>query len=183
VKHLVSLLLSITFFSFFSLAARSSEWGCEVLLCAASSNPSWHGVETCHAPMEKLISAMKKPGFSWPICPEGGAGEPGYEKYADCPAGWRPTAGENQRDQSFSGEESRCTRKVVTRKGGHGSSGFSGDGRTESTADGATRVYSGNSPCEYTEYKPRALRSEQYYFDIRDEATGQPNRVWFNLRK
>jgi hypothetical protein len=183
VKHLVSLLLSITFFSFFSHAARSSEWGCEVLLCAASSNPSWHGVETCHAPMEKLISAMKKPGFSWPICPEGGAGEPGYEKYGQCPTGWAPTAGEGRRDQDFSRERSRCMRKGVTCKGGHSFSHFSGDGRTESTAHGATRVYFGNSSCVYTEYKPRALRSEPYYFEIIDEATGQPNRFWFNLRK
>ena len=46
--------------------AAASEWGCEVLLCASSSNPSWRGVPACHPPMTRLISAMKKPGFHWP---------------------------------------------------------------------------------------------------------------------
>ena len=50
--------------------AEASEWGCEVLLCASSSNPSWRGVPACHPPMYRLISAMKGWGFSWPTCPE-----------------------------------------------------------------------------------------------------------------
>ena len=54
--------------------AAASEWGCEVLLCASSSNPSWRGVPACHPPMNRLISAMKKPGFDWPTCPEAGTG-------------------------------------------------------------------------------------------------------------
>lgn len=28
--------------------AQASDWGCEVLLCASSSNPSWRGVPACH---------------------------------------------------------------------------------------------------------------------------------------
>ena len=67
--------------------ATASEWGCEVLLCASSSNPSWRGVSACHPPMNRLISAMKKPGFDWPTCPEAGTGSPGHERYADCPEG------------------------------------------------------------------------------------------------
>lgn len=59
--------------SAFSGSGTASEWGCEVLLCASSSNPSWRGVPACHLPMYRLISAMKRPGFSWPTCPEGGA--------------------------------------------------------------------------------------------------------------
>lgn len=69
--------------------AAASEWGCEVLLCASSSNPSWRGVSACHPPMNRLISAMKKPGFDWPTCPEAGTGSPGHERYADCPEGYR----------------------------------------------------------------------------------------------
>jgi hypothetical protein len=183
VKCLVAMLLSIAFSSLPSHHAQASEWGCEVLLCAASSNPSWHGVETCHPPMEKLILAMKTPGFSWPTCPEGGAGKPGYVKYANCPAGWAPAAGDDPRDKGFSGEASRCTRQVMTCRGGRGFSRFTGKGYTETMADGVTRVYAGDSSCVYTEYKPRALPSEPHYFDIKDEATGQPNRFWFDLQK
>lgn len=52
--------------------AQDASWGCQILLCAASKNPSWQGVGYCVPPMQKLISAMKKPGFSWPICEEAG---------------------------------------------------------------------------------------------------------------
>ena len=54
----------------FTYDVEASEWGCEVLLCASSSNPSWRGVPACHPPMNRLISAMKKPGFDWPTCHE-----------------------------------------------------------------------------------------------------------------
>jgi hypothetical protein len=62
--------------------ASASEWGCTILLCAASSNPSWHGVAECRPPMQRLISAMRRSGFSWPTCPEGRTGKPGYELIA-----------------------------------------------------------------------------------------------------
>jgi hypothetical protein len=57
--------------------AEASEWGCKVLLCASSSNPSWRGVPACHPPMYRLISAMRRPGFSWPTCPRGRNGQTG----------------------------------------------------------------------------------------------------------
>lgn len=46
--------------------ASASEWGCEVLLCAASSNRSWQSIASCRPPMEKLISAtmQRKPKSS-----------------------------------------------------------------------------------------------------------------------
>lgn len=70
--------------------AQEAPWGCEVLLFAASSAPSWHGVSYCVRPMTKLIAAMKLPGFSWPICPGAGTGAPGIEVYEECPVGYRP---------------------------------------------------------------------------------------------
>jgi hypothetical protein len=71
-----------------AVPASASQWGCKVLLCASSSNPTWRGVAACHPPMERLIDAMKRPGFSWPTCPEAGTGKPGYQRYAPCPAGY-----------------------------------------------------------------------------------------------
>ncbi len=182
-KYVLLLMLSVAFPSLLATPANASEWGCEVLLCASSSSPSWRGVDTCHPPMEKLISAMKKPGFSWPTCPEGGAGKPGYEKYAECPTGWTPTAADDARGQGVSREQSRCARRVTTCKGGYSYSGSSGGGRTETMADGVTRVFSGNNSCVYTEYKRRPPRSDPYYFDIKDEMTGQPSRFWFSLQR
>jgi hypothetical protein len=70
-----------------SAKAEDASWGCQILLCAASQSPSWHGVPYCVPPMKRLISAMAKPGFSWPICHEAKAGKPGYEPYEECPAG------------------------------------------------------------------------------------------------
>ncbi|SDN95936.1 hypothetical protein [Ensifer sp. YR511] len=161
--------------------AETSEWGCEVLLCAASSNPSWHGVPQCHPPMEKLISAMKQPGFSWPICPEGGAGEPGYEHYADCPAGWTPTAGEKNSEYPSKDELSRCIRKVSTCKDGRSHFGNRDRVRTELTKDGVSRVYSGWGSCHYQEFKPRTPRERPYFFDIDDQKTGKATRYYFDL--
>lgn len=89
--------------------AEDASWGCQVLLCAASKNPSWHGVAYCVPPMTKLIAAMKEPGFSWPICHEANAGKPGRENYEDCPAG--TTVGySSQGDGGWRGEPDRCTK-------------------------------------------------------------------------
>ncbi|URK89453.1 hypothetical protein LP421_34290 (plasmid) [Rhizobium sp. RCAM05350] len=55
--------------------------------------------------------------------------------------------------------------------------------RAEATADGLTRGFSGNNSCVYLEYTWRPLRSDPYYFDIKDEITGQPSRFWFSLQR
>lgn len=44
-------------------SAEDASWGCQVLLCAASQNPSWHGVPYCVPPMTRLIAAMKRAGL------------------------------------------------------------------------------------------------------------------------
>jgi hypothetical protein len=90
VARLTSIAAVLSVAAWLSLGDRveASEWGCEVLLCASSLNPSWRGVPACHPPMYRLISAMKGWGFSWPTCPEAGTGQPGYEVYDECPAGW-----------------------------------------------------------------------------------------------
>jgi hypothetical protein len=136
--------------------AEASEWGCEVLLCASSSNPSWRGVPACHPPMYRLISAMKGWGFSWPTCPEAGTGKPGYEAYAECPLGW----GVGSSNQYHGvGQGDLC---VQVRNSGPSDFG-------------------GRDGCEQTVTMPRPLREDPYYFDIRDDA-GSVMRHWFNLR-
>jgi hypothetical protein len=180
-KNRFALITWLAFTGFTSAPADASEWGCEVLLCAASSGPSWRGVESCHPPMEKVISAMKKPGFSWPTCPEGGAGKPGYEQYGDCPAGWAPTDGDL--GSTFSRGKSRCMRAVNQCNGGRRLFGSSNGGQSRTKEDGVTRIFSGASSCSFTEYKARPLRSAPYYFDIKDETDRQTNRFWFNLER
>lgn len=142
--------------------AIASEWGCEVLLCASSSNPSWRGIPACHPPMERLISAMNRPGFSWPTCPEAGTGSPGYEQFEDCPAGWAEADDLNS-DRHF-GVKSHCSRLV----------NVCGDGRR-------VRFGRDGDGCVRTEHMARAQRQEPYYFDIKDETVGKLSRHWFNL--
>jgi hypothetical protein len=161
---------------------EASEWGCEILLCAISDNPSWQGVATCQAPMQRLIAAMKQPGFSWPTCPEGGAGIPGYEKYADCPVGWTPSPGDGA-DHGGQSEPSRCSLEVdecrSTRprpESGTGSSRFVGDGDV-------MRVYPDHGSCRDTETSARPLRDKPYYFDFKDEADAVETRHFFSLSK
>lgn len=164
--------------------AVADEWGCEVLLCAASSDPSWHSVPECHPPMDRLISEMKKPGFSWPTCPEGGAGKPEYEPFAECPAGWSPTSGEDGRDGFARSEMSRCTRTMTDCRNGRNRFGGNGDhARTEVGEDGITRVYDDGWRCGYREYMSRPRRQQPYFFDIRDPQTQANSRFYFDLNK
>jgi hypothetical protein len=181
-KYLLTLIASMAFAGLAVTPAYADEWGCEVLLCAASSDPSWRGVESCQPPMERLISAMKKPGFSWPICPEGGAGEPGYERYSECQSGWTPTSGDDDRGTNSRGGQSRCMRRVNQCNGGH-FFGSSDGGSRQTTTDGVTRVYNSSNSCSFTEYKARPLRNDPHYFDIKDETTGQSSRFWFSLER
>lgn len=138
--------------------AQASQWGCEVLLCASSSNPSWRSVPACHPPMHRLISAMRRTGFSWPTCPEAGAGKPGYEKYAECPAGWR--VGYSEYGRGGPQEPDLCTQVTDTCRG-----------RFTSFDD-----------CRQIVSMPRLLRDAPYYFDVRS-GDGVTTRHWFNLRK
>ncbi|RWL92545.1 MAG: hypothetical protein EOR68_26190 [Mesorhizobium sp.] len=137
------------------VGTQASEWGCEVLLCASSSNPSWHGVPACHPPMDRLISAMSGWGFSWPTCPEAGAGPPGYEKYADCPAGW--SVGYSEVGHGMRSEPDLCVQK----------------GRN---------TCSRREGCSDTISMPRPSRGDPYYFDI-SAKDGSVSRHWFNLRR
>lgn len=137
--------------------AEASEWGCEVLLCASSSNPSWRGVPACHPPMHRLISAMKGWGFSWPTCPEAGTGKPGYEAYEECPAGWSVSSSNQDHGAA---QQDICVQIRNTCPSGFG----------------------GRDGCEQTITMPRPLRQDPYYFDITHD-DGEVSRHWFNLRR
>lgn len=155
--------------------AEDASWGCQVLLCAASQSPSWHGVPYCVPPMTRLIAAMTEPGFSWPICHEANAGKPGHETYDDCPAG--TTVGySSQGDNGWRGEPDRCVKTVdVCRSPGlHGSdAGLRGSVIRRSFGE------QGNSCIEQIA-TPRPRRADPYFFDIPDDS-GVKQRFWFNL--
>ena len=147
--------------AWFSLAseAQAGEWGCEVLLCASSSNPSWRGVPACRPPMYRLISAMGNWGFRWPTCPEAGTGTPGYEQYADCPAGWSVGYSDNHRGARS--EPNRCT--LVRNACGNRYGGRRDD-------------------CRQIVSIARPRREKPYYFDI-PNSDGRVTRHWFDLKK
>ena len=144
--------------------AEDAEWGCQVLLCAASKNPSWHGVPYCVPPMRKLITAMSKPGFSWPICHEAKSRKPGHETYEDCPAGTTVGYSSAGGDNNWRGEPDQCIKTVnVCGTSGH---------YFNSNRDGES--------CIQQVATPRPRRADPYYFDIPNEDGGK-ERFWFNL--
>ncbi len=143
----------------------ASEWGCEVLLCAASSNPSWRGVPACHPPMTKLIAAMRRPGFSWPTCPEGGTDVPGYEQYGECPADFR-VGYSNRGDSGINRDPDLCVKTIDTCN-----DGFNHFGRES------------DRQCIQTITLPRPHRQEPYFFDIKNDTSGQSERHWFELNR
>lgn len=153
----IATILSVAAWVSLTDRAEASEWGCEVLLCASSSDPSWRGVPACHPPMNRLISAMGKWGFSWPTCPEAGTGRPGYERYDECPAGW--TVGSSNQDHG-AGQGDLCIQVRNSCPSGYG----------------------GRDGCQETVTMARPRREYPYYFDI-TAGDGKVTRHWFDLRK
>ncbi|MCT2581293.1 MAG: hypothetical protein E5X23_15665 [Mesorhizobium sp.] len=156
--------------------AQDASWGCQVLLCAASQKPSWYGVPYCVPPMKKLIAAMSKPGFSWPICHEAKAGTPGRVMYEDCPAGTKVSYSTRGRE-GIRGEPDQCVKTVnvckerLSRKTGSDDNGII-----------SYRRYSGRDgeSCIQTVSTPRPRRVNPWFFDIPNDK-GVEERFWFNL--
>ena len=148
-------------------ARAEDEFGCKVLLCAASENPSWRGVPYCVPVMAKLYSMMKAWSFTWPVCSTAGTGGPGYEPYDNCPEGW-------QANVIGTGSSSG-----VLSVGGHGSGQHVCQRYTQSffgcEDDNRSSVISDNASCLQTILRP--MRADPYYFDIPEH-----KRVYFNVR-
>jgi hypothetical protein len=155
--------------------AQDASFGCKILLCVASQNPSWQGVPYCVPPVLKLLAIRKvHPGY-WPSCPEAGTGKPGYSEYDDCPAGSTPTtiqrgtSGDNGRTRSIPGCEKpvqvACSTLI--------------DRDSPGSYARAQRV--ANQICTTTQTFARPERKDPYYFDIRDKQTGKVSRHYFNL--
>lgn len=152
-------------------------WGCQVLLCAASSNPSWHGVPYCVPPMTKLIKAMAKPGFSWPICHEAKSGKPGYQPYEDCPSGFKEASNMSDRGAMLSNRCEKtintCTNKIREQ-----------NKELQQYKDVQYRDIGnsdrGNS-CRKVVSIARPMRNDPYFIDIPDYQ-GLKGRYWFNLK-
>lgn len=159
VFRLTSMVLTLSTVWLLASADRSlpSEWGCEVLLCASSSNPSWRDVPACHPPMSRLISAMSHVGFQWPTCPEASTGKPGYERYEECPAGWSIGYSLDRRRASKDADLCIGIREKCDIRGKE------------------------SARCDEPISMARPLRSKPYFFDIPD-GEGQVTRYWFDLK-
>ena len=150
--------------------AYASEWGCKVLLCSADEQ-GWQSNPSCHPPMLKLIACHFKTfgACPWPTCPESGQGEPGNEKYADCPTGWSPATPTNTRDDSlvsFNNEQSIC-QKIVENCG---SGRLIFDRETQNN-------------CRRTVEMSRPLRDKPYFWDLVNDETGGVTRTYFDLNR
>lgn len=162
--------------------AADASWGCQVLLCAASENPSWHGVPYCVPPMTKLIAAMKLPGFSWPICSEGKAGKPGREDYEPCPTGWTATSSDTSSGHGSSSVQNVCTRNLGSCNSRTNRNVSKGTNEGVVTQEVYSDSGHNNSSCSIIQTQPRKARSKPYYFDI-PNSKGVKQRFWFDLNK
>ncbi|MBP2450082.1 hypothetical protein [Rhizobium leguminosarum] len=171
--------------------AQDAEWGCQILLCAASQNPSWHGVPYCVPPMKKLIAAMSKPGFDWPICHQAKAGEPGREEFEECPAGSHPASSSNGDDHGLRrDEQDQCVRIVdrcenrneFNRLYGNDEANEQGRITVEVIRNGRDdSLLRRDDGCSVKITSPRARRANPWFFDIPNDK-GVKERFWFNLR-
>ncbi|MGN7882541.1 hypothetical protein [Ensifer sp. 22460] len=166
--------------------AQDAEFGCRILLCAASQNPSWQGVPYCVPPMKKLIRDMAKPGFSWPICHEAKAGKPGHEQYEECPAGSSVGYSESGREGA-NRTPNKCV-QIVDRCENRGDfQARYGDADANDRANIKVRtLHNGrgnlsDSGCKVQITMPRPQRSNPYFFDIPNDKDDK-ERFWFNLR-
>jgi hypothetical protein len=66
--------------------AQDASFGCKVLLCALSTNPSWTGVPYCGPLMSQLFGILNN-GGSWPICDAANVSPVGYNPYGACLGG------------------------------------------------------------------------------------------------
>lgn len=140
--------------------AQDASFGCKVLLCAASTAPSWSGIPYCVPVMHDLFRRLAH-GGGWPSCSEGNASGLRYEPYEPCPAGMTPAQG-----------------------------GSEGSGGVTPAANGSLCVdfskprqvcFGGDGGCS-TEYPTtsRALRSDPYFVDISTANGAQ--RFYFSLQ-
>ncbi|MGO4450441.1 hypothetical protein AB4Y96_16085 [Phyllobacterium sp. TAF24] len=162
--------------------AADASWGCQVLLCAASESPSWHGVPYCVPPMQKLIAAMSLPGFSWPICKEGNAGKPGLEPYEPCPAGWTATSSDSSSGHGSSSAQNVCTRSLGRCNSKAARNTVRGAGTSIETKEVYAESGHNGSSCQIVQTQPRKLRAKPYFFDI-PNSKGVKQRFWFDLNK
>lgn len=144
--------------------------------------------------MKRLIAAMAKPGFDWPICHQAKAGEPGRQEFEDCPAGARPTSSNDGNDNGLRrrNEEDQCVR-IVDRCENRGEyNRLYGDEDANQRNGVTVRPISGNSDhfvkrdnryngCKVQVTSPRPRRANPWFFDIPNDK-GVKERFWFNLR-
>jgi hypothetical protein len=193
-KHLLYAAAGLAALAFAPTGAKAQDasWGCQILLCAASQSPSWHGVPYCVPPMKKLISEMAKPGFDWPICHEAKAGEPGREKYEECPAGFKVgyTESGNHDDFNRDREPNRCVQTMNRCENREEFRALYGDEEaneragitvSSSTVNSAALTANRSTGCTVQISTPRPRRTNDWYFDIPNDK-GVKERFWFNLR-
>jgi len=164
--------------------AEEASWGCQILLCAASQSPSWHGVPYCVPPMTKLIKAMAKPKFKWPICQEAETGKPGFEPFEACPDGMTAVSSSDGGLSFGFDNKDQCTKTVNQCLNRAAFRTQYGDSR-ENDRNGITikKLEQGgknSNECMVQVTQPRPRRADPYYFDIPNDQ-GVKQRNWFNL--
>jgi hypothetical protein len=177
-----------------SAKAQDAEFGCQVLLCAAATNPSWPSIAYCVPVMNQLFAMMRSLRFRWPVCTAAGTGAPGYEPYQPCPTGWQET-GQNTQAGSIAdgggdtgvsssmraGGNDLCARRLPQQPSGRPLQASVPGGQVQCSAGDGDNGGVINSGQVCIEYMPRPRNERPYYFDMRN-TEGNQFRVWFNVR-
>lgn len=149
-----------------SLGAKANaQWGCEVLLCAASANPAWQGVPYCVPPMTRLIRHLSE-GGDWPECPSSGA-QLGYEPWLACREGFRPARRDERGDDGAVSQSIEVCRSLNTQRV-----------CSVEREDGEARIVCREVHDEYL----RQPHPKPYYYAIR-AADGSLGRHHFSLSR
>lgn len=166
--------------------AEEASWGCQILLCAASQTPSWHGVPYCVPPMKKLITEMAKPKFKWPICEEAKTGKPGFEPLEACPDGMTAVSSNDGQSSGLGfgfDNKDQCTKTVnqcLNRAAFRTQYGDSKENARNGVIITSMSQKNDDDGCTVQITQPRPVRADPYYFDIPNEQ-GVKQRNWFNL--
>ncbi len=114
---------------------------------------------------DKAYSRNAPTGIFLAHLPGGGTDVPGYEQYGECPADFR-VGYSNRGAGGINRDPDLCVKTIDTCN-----DGFNHFGRES------------DRQCIQTITLPRPHRQEPYFFDIKNDTSGQSERHWFELNR
>ena len=156
---------------------QDASFGCKVLLCAASSNPSWSGIPYCAPVMQQLFHDLAK-GGNWPTCPEGATSGIAYQPYQQCSPpfeNYSPTQSGQSNGEAFTltsdANGSVCANPTILP---------AGCTWTVSPTDAGKQGGACSIKNTYLQTTAATANADPYYVTITPQGA-PPIKLWFNL--